>query len=263
MKCISTQSVAVTCLLLIPLMSGCSATTDGDLPDRSKVAFVTNGVASFWVIAGKGVEKGGEEFDVQTEVVMPTGGSTDQQRILEDLVSRGFDGIAVSPIDPENQTGLIDSLAQYTNVITQDSDAPNSKRLAYIGVDNYDAGRQCGELVAEAIPEGGKVAIFVGRLGQDNARRRRQGVIDVLMDRSHDPDRFDAPDATPQNEKYQSRWNLYRWLRSLGCQRQCRRCPFPPCGYRRNGGLVRIQPRDDFGGCSTGWKNEAGQNHCF
>jgi ribose transport system substrate-binding protein len=62
-------------------------------------------------------------------------------------------------------------------------------------MDNYIAGRMCGELIAEALPEGGKLAIFVGRLEQDNARRRRQGIFDELLGRDEDPSRFDPPDA--------------------------------------------------------------------
>ena len=183
--------------LMVASAIGCNRPTDS-LPseDPPKVAYVTNCVASFWVIAQAGVEAGGQEFDAQTETVMPTGGGTDQQRIMEDLVSRGFDGIAVSPIDPENQTGLIDDLSSYTNMITHDSDAPNSKRLCYIGVDNYIAGRMCGELLREALPGGGKFAIFVGRMEQDNAKRRRQGIIDGLLNRPSNPD-----DVYPVNEE--------------------------------------------------------------
>jgi ribose transport system substrate-binding protein len=58
---------------------------------------------------------------------------------------------------------------------------------------NYDAGRMCGELVREAIPGGGELMIFVGRIEQDNARLRRQGLIDELLQRTHDPTRFDEP----------------------------------------------------------------------
>jgi ribose transport system substrate-binding protein len=43
------------------------------------------------------------------------------------------------------------------------------------------------------MPEGGTVMIFVGRLGQANARLRRQGVIDELLDRSEDAKRYDEP----------------------------------------------------------------------
>ena len=63
-------------------------------------------------------------------------------------------------------------------------------------MDNYTAGRMCGKLVKEALPDGGEVMIFVGRLGQLNADQRRQGVIDELLDRSFDPERRD-PNAGP------------------------------------------------------------------
>ncbi|MCG8651873.1 MAG: substrate-binding domain-containing protein, partial [Pirellulales bacterium] len=53
----------------------------------------------------------------------------------------------------------------------------------YIGMDNYVAGRMCGELVKQALPKGGELLLTVGRPEQDNAKRRRQGVIDVLMGR--------------------------------------------------------------------------------
>src|SRR5687768_10622896 len=160
---------------------------------RPHVAYVTNGVDSFWVIAQAGAEAGGKMYDAQVEVHMPSEGAADQKRIVEDLLIRGLDGIAISPIDAENQTSLINDAAKRTRVITQDSDAPKSDRLLYIGMDNYDAGRMVGQLVKEALPDGGKVAIFVGRLEQDNARLRRQGVIDEVLGRSHDNKRFDPP----------------------------------------------------------------------
>jgi ribose transport system substrate-binding protein len=60
-------------------------------------------------------------------------------------------------------------------------------------MDNYAAGRLCGELAREGLPKGGKVAIFIGRLEQDNARRRWQGFVDGLLGRSADPTRADDP----------------------------------------------------------------------
>jgi ribose transport system substrate-binding protein len=169
---------------------------------RPRVAFVTNGVADFWVIAQKGAEAGAQEFDSDVSVHMPPAGLSDQQRILEDLLVKGVDGIAVSPIDPTNQTEFLDKVAARTNLITHDSDAPDSNRLVYIGMDNYDAGRMCGQLVKDSLPDGGKVFIFIGRLEQDNARRRRQGVIDELLDRDSDPTRYDPPGSTLEGEKY-------------------------------------------------------------
>ena len=150
----------------------------GDQP--AKLAFVTNGVAPFWDIAAKGANKAKEDLGVEVDINMPAGGITEQKAMLEDLVTR-VDGIAVSPIDAKNQTDLLNQIAEKTNLVTHDSDAPDSNRLCYIGVDNYDAGVMCAELVKKALPNGGKVMIFVGRMEQDNAKHRRQGLIDGLI----------------------------------------------------------------------------------
>lgn len=160
---------------------------------KPTVAYVTNGIASFWVIAEAGARAAGETFDAQVEIRMPPEGVADQKRMLEELLTLDVDGIAVSPIDPENQTDILNTCAEQTNLITQDSDAPKSRRICYIGMSNYDAGRMCGELVRDAMPDGGELMIFVGRIEQDNARLRRQGLIDELMNRSHDPSRYDEP----------------------------------------------------------------------
>ncbi len=195
-------------LALLPLFwTGCSrSATDSSASqsDRPTVRYVTNGVASFWVIAEAGVNQGGQEFDADVQTLMPAEGISDQKRMVEDLLTKGVDGIAISPIDPENQIELINKAAKYAKLITHDSDAPGSDRLCYIGVDNYVAGRMCGELLREALPAGGKVAIFVGRLEQDNAHRRRQGLIDEILERSVDPTRSDPPDA----EIEAGRWNI-------------------------------------------------------
>ncbi|MEQ9071492.1 MAG: sugar-binding protein, partial [Gimesia chilikensis] len=124
------------------------------------------------------------------------------KRMVQELLAQNVDGIAISPIDPENQNELLKEIAERSILITQDSDAPESPRQCYIGMDNYTAGRMCGELVKEALPDGGEVMLFVGRLGQANARQRRQGVIDELMDRSHDGSRYDEPGEVIKNDKY-------------------------------------------------------------
>ncbi|MDE0939864.1 MAG: sugar-binding protein, partial [Pirellulales bacterium] len=168
-----------------------------------KVAYVTNGIASFWTFAEKGAADAAQEFNADVIVQKPANGVEDQKRICQDLLAQGIDGIAISPIDPENQGDLLSEIAQRTKLITHDSDAPESERLCYIGMDNYTAGRMCGQLVKEAMPGGGSVMIFVGRLGQANSRLRRQGVIDELMDREPDESRYDEPSAGEiKGEKY-------------------------------------------------------------
>lgn len=173
---------------------------------KPKLAFVTNCVAEFWTVGTFGVEAAKKEFGVDAVVRMPPNGTAEEQkRILEDLLAKGVQGIALSPKDPENMTALLDKVASRAVLITHDSDAPKSKRLAYVGMDNYDAGRLCGQLVERALPGGGPIVILVGNLDQDNARRRRQGVIDQLLARPHDPKRFDPQDAVCKGAKYEIR----------------------------------------------------------
>jgi len=147
-----------------------------------KLAFVTNNASDYWTIARKGVEKAdGELNDVKVEFKLPgEGTAAEQKRIIDDLMSTGVAGIAISPVDPDNQTQLINDTAKKALVITQDSDAPSSDRALYIGTDNVAAGRQAGELIKEALPNGGKIMVFVGKKDARNAAERFQGIEEAL-----------------------------------------------------------------------------------
>jgi ribose transport system substrate-binding protein len=168
-----------------------------------RIAFVSNGVDPFWNVCAAGARAKAAELGVDVEVVFPNGTAEDQNQKLDDLLIRGVAGIAVSPINSSGQVGILDRIAAEVPLITQDTDAPDSKRLCFIGVDNYAAGRTVGSLVKEACPDGGSVVIFIGRLEQNNARDRRQGVIDELLDRDNDPSRFDEVGKAPKGGKYE------------------------------------------------------------
>jgi ribose transport system substrate-binding protein len=182
------------------LLAGCGKQTE-----KVRLAYVCNGVDPFWNVAAAGVRAAEKEFGVQCEVLMPPNGIVDQKRMVESLLVRGVDGIAISPIDAANQVDLINEACKRTHVITQDSDAPQSQRLCFVGMDNYKAGRAAGKLVKEGMPAGGKAMIFVGRLEQLNAQQRRQGIIDELLDRpeqSMHGTKFDPPGQELKGAKY-------------------------------------------------------------
>jgi ribose transport system substrate-binding protein len=153
-----------------------------------KVAFISNNPYEFWTIARRGAEqavrelKEKEKIDVDLEFHMPARGTAAEQRaIIEDLLTKGVKGIAISVNDAANQADYYNELADKVPLITQDSDLPQgSKRLCYIGTNNVEAGKAAGELVKKVCPEGGKYVIYVGKLDVQNAQERRQGVIEVL-----------------------------------------------------------------------------------
>lgn len=181
------RRLAAVFVLIVFVLSGCSRSKDA----RPSFAFITNGAANFWEYARAGANAAGEAENVKVSVITPTQGMTEQTHKVQDLLTRGTDGIAISPIDPKNQVETLDKAAAKTILITHDSDAPQSKRRVYIGMDNYEAGLVCGKTLREAMPDGGKVMIFIGRVDQDNSKRRRQGFIDGFLGRDPDPSRDD------------------------------------------------------------------------
>ncbi len=194
-------------LLAVAMLSltGCGKGGDKDAKGKAEIAFIVNVPAGFWNLAEAGVLAASKEFNIKCEFFIPPDGAEGQKRIMEDLLTRGIKGVAITPIDPDNQQALLNKVAAAAHLITHDSDAPNSNRLYYVGVDNYAAGREAGKLVKEAMPDGGTVMIFVGNLGQMNARQRRQGVIDEVLGRpvqDVNTATFDPNSGELKNDKY-------------------------------------------------------------
>ena len=175
---------ACVCSLLLTLFVSCqpSGTNKNAAGTKHKLAFVTNNPSEFWTIARKGTEKAAKEIpDIEVEFRIPAGGTAaEQQSIIDDLLANGVKGIAISPVDPKNQTGMLNRVASQAVVVTQDSDAPDSNRMCYIGTDNVAAGRQAGQLLKEALPQGGKIMVFVGVLDAANAQQRFQGLKEAI-----------------------------------------------------------------------------------
>src|SRR5689334_20540329 len=179
---------SIVCLLAFTaLLAGCQPNSGGGAGTMSagtkhKLAFVTNNASDFWTIARKGTEKAAKDIpSIEVEFRIPSDGTAaEQQRVIDDLLAKGIQGIAISPVDPKNQTQMLNRAASQTLVVTQDSDAPASNRVCYIGTDNVEAGRQAGQLVKEALPNGGKIMVFVGVLDAANAQQRYQGLKEAL-----------------------------------------------------------------------------------
>ncbi|BCM91199.1 ribose import binding protein RbsB [Abditibacteriota bacterium] len=185
----------------MPGNSAMSSTTPPTGGKTFKLAFVTNNPSDYWTVARKGVEKAEKELGIKVDYQIPAGGTAaEQTTIINDLLSKGTQGIAMSPVDPANQTELINSTAAKALVFTQDSDAPKSNRACYIGTDNVAAGRQAGDELKKALPGGGKVMIFVGKKDAQNAADRINGLkeaikgtkIEVIDTRTDDADRTRA-----------------------------------------------------------------------
>ena len=150
--------------------------------DKKILAFVTNGPSEFWKAAEAGVKKAQGElpnYTLQFKFTDPSAAATQEQE-MDDLVSAGAAGIMVSAVDPKTETDALAKIAKETLLLTTDSDAIKSNRVAYIGSSNVLAGNQVGEILKKALPDGGKCMAYVGLPGADNAKERIQGINDVI-----------------------------------------------------------------------------------
>jgi ribose transport system substrate-binding protein len=200
------------CVLGLALFLSVSCASPPPKPAKAvkTVAFITNSTSDFWKVARKGCEKADTELpDVTVSFKTTNTGATDEQNglIRQALDRDDSDAIAISPIDPAAQKKVINDAAKRTLIITQDSDAPDTDRTLYLGADNRAAGRQAGELIKQALPQGGKIMVFVGKREVQNAKERFDGlkeslqgskveIIDLMTD--------DANSGTARDNAYQA-----------------------------------------------------------
>lgn len=176
--------VLIVALAVSAACSSSNKTTAKQPKTKKTVAFVTNTTSDFWKIVRKGCEQADAELsDVDVVFKVPFGGTTVEQEKLvhEALTQNGADAIAISPSDPVKQKKFLNETAQKVLLITQDSDAPDTNRALYIGADNRAAGRQAGEQIKKALPQGGKIMAFVGKKEAENAQDRYAGLKEALQ----------------------------------------------------------------------------------
>ena len=157
------------------------------------IKVITNGNSPFWDAMGIGLNVGQQATGVKGNWTAPSQTDNNSQKeTFEQALAANSDGIAVSCIDAGAFTTVIDEgIAKGVPVITFDSDAPNSKRLAYIGTDNFAAGQEAGRAAVKLFPNGGNLVAFVGNMSADNAKKRYDGFMDAV--KGHNINMLQAP----------------------------------------------------------------------
>jgi ribose transport system substrate-binding protein len=163
---------------MIPII-GCTGSQHS--ADEKYYLIATNIQLPYWKAAGAGLAKGAGQMHVRTEFAGPdTFDPKAEQEAFRKAVAAKPNGILVSPADPELMKGDIDqAIAQGIPVITIDSDAPSSKRLLFIGTDNFKAGQMGASLLIKQLKGKGNVVVFT-MPEQANLKERLRGYQDAL-----------------------------------------------------------------------------------
>jgi ribose transport system substrate-binding protein len=135
----------------------------------------------YWQTAYAGFGQGAIDQGVKGQLMGPdTYDPAAQVKEFRAAVAAKPAGILVSVADPKLMTPEIDAaIAAGIPVITMDSDAPDSKRLFFIGTNNLQLGRLGGQTLVKALNGHGNVVFFT-MPGQPNLDERLKGYMDVL-----------------------------------------------------------------------------------
>lgn len=174
----------VISLVLMLALCACTERAQESKQETKKVRIGVLGksVHPYWDVVRLGMEEAARKLDVDATFFVPaTEDIPKQMEMLETWISMGFDGISFAPSDPDAVGRVIkQAMDRGIYCISQDTDAPKSGRLCYIGTGNYTAGKIAGEKMAEILKGKGKVAICTGSITAMNSLERIKGFKDAL-----------------------------------------------------------------------------------
>ncbi|HEY6766227.1 MAG TPA: substrate-binding domain-containing protein [Candidatus Sulfotelmatobacter sp.] len=166
----------VMCAMLACL--SCGAAHDSD---EFYVLISANLQVPYWQAAGAGFSKAASQMKVRFDFQGPQNYDAKAERdALDQAVQKKATGILLGVTDPALLKDSIDkAVAAGVPVITIDSDAPSSKRLFFIGTNNYQVGLTGGQRLAQELKDKGNVVVFT-MPEQPNLQDRLRGYRDAL-----------------------------------------------------------------------------------
>ncbi|WP_342477639.1 substrate-binding domain-containing protein [Paenibacillus sp. FSL H7-0350] len=135
-----------------------------------------------WRAIEQGARKAALAYGMELEYIGPDRINPEEQiRLLDKAISAKADAILFQGIDNDEYRRLIRKAAGLgIPMIAVDTDEPGSERLAYVGTDNLGAGRQMGELVAEASGQQGSIGVLISNEQAENQHLRLKGFRSVI-----------------------------------------------------------------------------------
>lgn len=140
----------------------------------------------YWIAVEQGVLHGAEEQGVNVNVLGDTKVDVDVMvKYIDTAIASRVDGIITMALSPAAIGPAIDRAVEAgIPVVLVDTDAPDSKRAAYVGTSNYDAGFEAGTAMIEATGGNAKIGIIRGTVGQETDNDRIRGFEDAIKDQT-------------------------------------------------------------------------------
>ena len=172
---------------LTVLLVGCAMQPPDSTTTRYKVALVAknNRDSEFWDAVFTGAEAAATEYNLQLTISAPDNEEdyAAQNRLIADAVEDGAQAIVFSAIDYEENAAAIDAAAAAgVTIIGIDSAVDSDCVAAYIGADNYGAGRMAAQSALDGTDGTLQVGLINYEVNGANGRDREQGARDTFSD---------------------------------------------------------------------------------
>ena len=176
----TTKLSLVPAAAILVSMASCGPTSQHDVNEKYYL-IASNTKVPYWQNAFAGLSKAATQLQVQAEMAGPDKYDPKaQHEAFQRVLAKKPAGILLSAADPELvKTDIQAAIAQGIPVITIDSDAPGSRRLFFIGTDNYKAGMMGGQVAAKRLNGKGTVIVF-SMPEQANLKERLHGYQDAF-----------------------------------------------------------------------------------
>lgn len=138
----------------------------------------------YWMEVDEGIQAEAEATGVNVNTIGETKVDVDAMvKYIDSAIASKVDGIITMALSPSAIGPAIDRAKDAgIPVILVDTDAPESKRDAYVGTSNYDAGKAAGEAMIEATGGNAQIGIIRGTEGQETDNDRIDGFQDAIAD---------------------------------------------------------------------------------
>ena len=150
---------------------------------ETTIAYITNGNTNEgWTLINGGAKKAGEKSGVKfIQLAAEKGELSKQLAIVEDMITRKVNAIAIAPVDSKGIAPAINkALAAGIYVVAVDTGISGANITSYVATDNIKAAMVQGDWTASQVNDGDTVIYVTGDLGQSTGQERKQGFLDGL-----------------------------------------------------------------------------------
>jgi ABC-type sugar transport system substrate-binding protein len=164
------DSEAVTCDV------GDGEYTIGSMIWNTSIPFYSN------LIAGE--QEQGEKHGITVDVRNGNGDIGTEVAVIQQFIAEGVDAILVSPSDAQGIVPVIQQAneAGIPVIEVNSTVGDGAETVTYVGANDFEFGQMQGEMLKQALPDGGTVGYIMGHLGVSAQILREDGLMDALAD---------------------------------------------------------------------------------